>query len=181
MLPLGEALRRRGYRSFAWNYPSWNGTIQQHGNDFRRFLLTEIASERRVHVVAHSMGSIVVRSALASTPVQNLERVVFLAPPNHGCPIASRVKRWAGPMFRTIADVSNDRGSFVNQLPLWDQRDLGVIAARFDLLVPVSSTHLGHESDHVVLNATHNSLLFSTTAMQYTVNFLKSGRFCAVQ
>lgn len=180
MLPLHLRFRSLGYRSVTWSYPSWRGTVQSHGDRFRAFLLEQSKAERRLDIVAHSMGSIVVRSALAGTSIPTLGRIVFLAPPNRGSPIAFGVKRVAGSVFQTIADIASDSTSFVNALPEWQDVELGIIAARFDVLIPVSNTHLLHESDHIVLNATHNTLLFTPRAMQLAANFLETGRFAKV-
>ena len=177
MLPFQFRLRQFGYRSVIWSYPSWRGSVAAHGDRLRAFLLEHSKGEQRIHIVAHSMGSIVVRSALSCMPIATLGRVVFLAPPNRGSPVAFGVKRLVGTAFQTIADIASDPTSFVNSLPEWENLELGIIAARFDVLIPVSNTHLLHESDHVVVNATHNTLLFSPRAMRLATDFLETGRF----
>ena len=177
MLPLHLRFRQLGYRSVIWSYPSWRGSVESHGDRFRAFLLEKSKHERRIHIVAHSMGSIVARSALACMPIATIGRVVFLAPPNRGSPIAFGVKRLMGTAFQTIADIASDPTSFVNNLPEWEDVEVGIIAARFDVLIPVSNTHLPRESDHVVVNATHNTLLFSPRCIRLATNFLATGRF----
>lgn len=170
-------LRRQGYRCVIWTYPSFKKSIGFHGERFRSFLLNDLANEPRVHLVAHSMGSIVVRSAIASGCPENLGRVVFLAPPNAGGPAAYHVHRKFGGWFPTIVELSNQRDSYVNSLPEWNGRDLGIIAAKYDILVPMESTRLVNQSDYAVVSTTHIGLAFSKEALRLILNFLRDGRF----
>ena len=55
--------------------------------------------------------------------------------------------------------------------------ETGVIAAKYDLLVSVERTHLKCERDHVVLNATHDSLLFSKKVSHQVCLFFETGCF----
>lgn len=73
--------------------------------------------------------------------------------------------------------MSDHDNSFVSRLPSPNFVDIGIIAARFDALVPVASTHLDGERQHVILNATHNSLLLSRTAANHILAFIATGRF----
>jgi hypothetical protein len=76
-----------------------------------------------------------------------------------------------------VAEIAAHADSYVDRLPPWNGGDLGVIAGRFDLTVPVSRTHLDGASDHIVLNATHNGLLFSPSAARLAARFLQTGHF----
>lgn len=177
MMPLCARLRARNYRVGNWGYASvLGGSIEQHGARLYEHLTDSLAKEARIHIVAHSMGSIVVRSALSMGEVGNIGRVVLFAPPNRGTPLA----RWAGPLLgrvcKPLKDLSDGENSYVNRLPAFDGVDVAVVAARFDLLVPVSNTRLGDDRQHVVLNATHNSLLVSRRAADIASSFLSTGR-----
>ncbi len=65
----------------------------------------------------------------------------------------------------------------MNQLARTSDIEIGIIAARFDGLVPIKNTHLPNEKDHVVVNATHNSLLLSKSVSDLIARFLKHGAF----
>jgi len=177
MLPLCWRLRSRGYRVVNWGYPSLRGNVATHAARLHDYLSESLFRERCVHLVAHSMGAIVVRAALSMGPAANLGRVVLLSPPNRGTPIA----RWAAPLLgrlcQGIADLSDHMGSTVCRLPVGCPTGVGILAARFDLLVPIASTHLTGASDHLVLNASHNSLLLTRTPARLVVTFLETGRF----
>ena len=177
MRPFCARLRSRGWRVANWGYSSLRGTIAEHARKFRQYVAFSLSGERRIHIVAHSMGAIVVRAALAVGPVANLGRVVLLAPPNQGTPVARAAERILGGVCGGIADLSDRPDSFVNRLPAFSSVDVGILAAKYDVLVPVASTHLHDEQGHVVLRASHNSLLFSRTAINLVLAFLETGRF----
>ncbi len=177
MLPLCWRLRSHGYRVINWGYPSLRRNMAAHAARFYEYISKSLVHERRIHIVAHSMGAIVVRAALSEGAVANLGRIVLLAPPNRGTPAARLAAPLFGRLFRGIADLSDRADSAACRLPAECSLDLGVLAARFDLLVPVSHTHVAGESDHLVLNASHNSLLLSPAPARLAATFLKSGRF----
>jgi pimeloyl-ACP methyl ester carboxylesterase len=171
-------LRAYGCRVDNWGYSSLRGAIAEHAQSLYEHLAVSLSKEGRIHIVAHSMGAIVARTALSTgRPLTNLGRVVLLAPPNRGTPVARHAAKVVGRVCQGIADLSDHDDSFVNRLPSPNSVDVGIMAARFDALVPVTSTHLDGECQHVVLNATHNSLLFSRAAANCVRAFLATGRF----
>ncbi|MGB7343733.1 MAG: alpha/beta hydrolase [Pirellulaceae bacterium] len=175
--PLCHRLQAKGYRVDNWGYKSMFRSVQVHGTALHDHLVDDLANEERIDIVAHSMGSLVVRCALSQGGVNNLGRVVLLAPPSRGTPVA----RWAspviGPICRCVREMSDTEESFANQLPKTIPTDVGVIAAKFDTLVPNAFTHIDNEQDHTTLLATHNSLLFSRQVSDLADRFLSSGTF----
>jgi len=170
-------LRSRGFRAVNWGYPSLLGDIEKHAARLRDYLTDDLTHETRVHIVAHSMGSIVVRAALAKGTISNLGRVVLFAPPNHGTPVARYTGLILGRFCKAFTDLSDHPDSYVNKLPTFHSLDVTAVAARFDVLVPEASTHLSDEREHVVLGTTHNGLLLSRRAADLAGNFLETGRF----
>ena len=177
MRPLCSRLRARGYRVANWGYASLFGSLEKHAARFHQHLANALREERRIHIVAHSMESIVVRAALSIGAVANLGRIVLFAPPNHGTPVARKAGRVFGRVCKSIADLSDRPDSFVNRLPTLDSMHVGIVAAKYDILVPIACTYLNADCEHVVLNATHNSLLLSRTAADLACSFIATGRF----
>jgi pimeloyl-ACP methyl ester carboxylesterase len=177
MWPMAARLRKRGFRVQSWNYRSLFSSIDVHAARLREFLATELAAERRIHIVAHSMGTIVTRAALNLGEISNIGRIVLLAPPNRGSPIARIASHVFGRFIPPTRELSNVSTSYVNQLPFDNKIEIGVVAARYDLLVPARSTHLPSQSQHLIMNATHNSLLLLRKACNHTENFIRKGIF----
>lgn len=55
--------------------------------------------------------------------------------------------------------------------------EIGIVAARYDRVIPERNSHLAVESDHVILPSGHNGLLVRPSAAQQAVEFLKQGQF----
>jgi hypothetical protein len=55
----------------------------------------------------------------------------------------------------------------------------GIIAARYDYLIPFKNTQLAAAMDHVVVAALHKTLPFSRKVSTLATRFLESGRFWA--
>lgn len=178
MAPLSYRLRRMGYGVENWGYSTLWSSIATHAVRLRKHLLGLCPHKPRLHIVAHSMGSVLVRIALQGERIENIGKIVFLAPPSHGSPAATVVgSTGLGRICPPLAELSTNDVSFVNSIVDSNDYDIGVIAAKYDVLVPVSRTHLQSEADHIVLNATHNSLLFSVRASNCVHEFLETGAF----
>ncbi len=175
MQPLSMRLRNH-FEVLNFGYNSFFQSVRFHADRLFAFL-KKLPGDRSFHVVAHSMGAIVVRAALDRGDLKNLNRFVMLAPPNNGSPIATRLQRGLGRVFPPLKDLSIGEQSYVRRLPTTLPCETGIIAANFDALVPVASTRLDSVVEHTTLNATHNSLLFSKKAAQLTTQFLVAGRF----
>src|SRR5215468_3846753 len=100
--PLRRALQRQGFRAINWHYRSLRGSIEAHARQLaaKANELDQDANIERLHFVGHSMGAIVVRSALALARPRKLGRVVLLAPPNRGARLADLALRLIGPSLR---------------------------------------------------------------------------------
>ena len=182
MAALDWRLRNRGFQTKNWGYPSITAGIQFLAQRLADEIadLASVRSVRRLHVVAHSMGSILTRVALTQQSFSKLDRVVMLAPPNHGSAAArltAPVLSWLCPPLKELSD---DPSSFVNQLPSsWNhhQHELGVVEAAHDHVVAPESVRLNGMSDHVVVNSRHGTLPWKRRTLQHVENFLLRGKF----
>lgn len=177
MWPLVVRLRRGGFKATSWSYRSLFSPIRDHAQRLSDLLARETSDEPVVHIVAHSMGCIVTRAALQLRRPANLGRVVFLAPPNRGSPVARWIASWAGHVLVPTEELSDREGSFVRQLPEADDSEMGIIVAKYDLLIPDSHVRLSERVPTVVVSATHSSLLISAQAARQAVHFLRFGSF----
>jgi pimeloyl-ACP methyl ester carboxylesterase len=128
-----------------------------------------------VHFVTHSMGGILVRLWLARMRPAEVGRVVMLAPPNRGSPVAGVLSQVLGWVLVPTQELSDRPTSYVNRLGDTANMEVGILAAKYDLLIPLRNTRLASESKHDVVVGTHNSILFSPRVGAKAACFLKTG------
>ena len=182
MWPMGCWLKGCGFDVTNWRYCSLIKPIASHAERLGEYLSELDASECRYSIVAHSMGSIITRLALMQGTFRGLNRVVMLAPPNRGLPLARLAPGFVQRFLKPLKELSDAPDSYVNSLPRTslqhsDRSAIGVIAAKYDEFVPIASTRLDGREAYISLNATHNSLLISVTAAKLVEAFLRNGRF----
>lgn len=179
--PLERSLQRRGYQTLNWGYRSVRGEIQALSHTLAEVLrnLDSDDSVDRVHLVTHSMGSIIARSALATNQFTRLGRIVMLGPPNGGSRVAARLGRFLGWLCRPLNQLSDAPNSLVNNLPEPKDCEIGIIAASRDRVVHVDNTRLACQTDHIVVDSGHTSMLFRLEVADLVDRFLRQGRFAS--
>ena len=68
-------------------------------------------------------------------------------------------------------------GAIAGRVPFGFGLAIGALASPHDGTVSVAETELPGLTDHVVVPATHTGLLFSQTAAEQTIAFLRGARF----
>jgi pimeloyl-ACP methyl ester carboxylesterase len=181
-LVMGALARSLG-KAFAatlnWGYRSLWSPIQQHSRELAALLrgLDQAGEHDRIHLVAHSMGGIIGRLALAEYQPERFGRFVMIAPPNRGSHIAAHLAPYLGRICPPLVQLANHDRSFVCSLPPPAIEELGIIAAKTDFLVLEPNTRLGCERDHIVLPGLHSSLLWRPETAVQVGHFLKYGQF----
>jgi pimeloyl-ACP methyl ester carboxylesterase len=143
------------------------------------------------HVVAHSLGGLMVLEALARHPDLPVRRMVGLGVPLTGSGAATSLSRWplvpmwlgrSASLLRRGCDRWPGRvevGMVAGSTP----HGLGALFAHFegphDGTVAVAETRDPRLAAHVVVPASHSGLLFSTAAARQAAAFLRDGRFLA--
>ena len=92
MMVLGQRLRWAGYDVYTVDYPSLEGTIDDHVSLVASRVTACCSGRTPVHFVGHSLGGIVIRRYLAQSELEGLGRVVLLAPPSRGSQLADWVR-----------------------------------------------------------------------------------------
>ena len=98
-------LRASGFASVFHDY-DWRLGVDELGVAFARRL--QSVSARRVMIVAHSMGGLVSRAALAQPDVQNVERLILLGTPNFGSYAPLQALRGTYSVVRKISRLVTD-------------------------------------------------------------------------
>jgi pimeloyl-ACP methyl ester carboxylesterase len=188
MFLLRRRLQARGYRLYRFYYRTVGRDFKGNAERLNHFLENRVEGET-VHLVAHSLGGLVVRRLLHDYPSQRPGRVVTLGTPHQGSYVARRASR--SGLLRRLLGMSLP--ALLGDLPPWGgERELGSLAGSLSLgigwffrgvprpndgTVAVVETQLEGMSDHLLLHAGHFGLLFSRNAAFQVDYFLQHGRF----
>lgn len=171
-----------------FSYASVTGTLDIHAQRLARHIARLDAP--CVHLVGHSMGTLVILRMLAESHDPRLGRVVLLAPPFHGsragCAVgAVRPGRWL--LGRSYALWSQEEG-----VPPPHDLDVGVIAGTMPLgagsllrvldpphdgVVTCRETIVPGARDYIRLRVSHAGMLVAPSIARQIVEFLERGRF----
>ena len=182
MWPLSWHLRKNGFETECFGYPSCRQTIQFHGRRFAGFLEKLHQTQRceSINIVAHSLGGIVTRSAIADHGLPFINRIVTLATPHKGSATAAWLTSHGLGFIKTLAEISDAGDSFVNGLCEIESFEVGAITASYDFVVGPKSSAMRSVSDHIKVFSGHNGLLVRPKVGRYVTSFLKTGKFQVV-
>jgi len=192
---MADALSLAGFVVLNVDYPSRTGTIDELAESAVGAALRDatLAPCPRVHVVAHSLGGILVRVYMANHVEPRLGRVVMLGPPNQGSEVVDRIGSWR--LFKAINGPAGQQlGTASVAIPRQlgpPTFELGVIAGRRSinwinsLMIPgtddgkvsIASTRVEGMADHCVLPVSHPFIMKDREAIRQTLYFLREGRF----
>jgi len=185
-------LRRAGFRTVAFSYPSLCVSLTDNALALARFVSHLDAT--RIHFVGHSLGGLVIWQMLATHADARTGRVVLAGSPYQGSYTATKLAR-RGLGRRLI-------GASVMQwlqqaAPHLDQRyEIGVIAGSrsvglgrlagglpepSDGAVCVVETPVPGQSDQIVLGVSHSGMLISAQVARQSSVFLQHGNFLHVR
>ncbi len=180
---------RLNARTAVFRYRSVVNDVSENAAALQEFL-AGLAS-RRLDLVGHSLGGLIILSCLERGPKLPPGRVVLLGAPLQGSAVARTLSQY--PMLRAMLGKSIAAEAVGEIRRRWHgAREVGIIAgsqsmglgrlvARIpepnDGTVAVSETELPGSTDHLVLPVSHTSLVFSPLVAQQTAHFLDHGRF----
>ncbi len=194
MQPVESYLLEQGYATVNVDYPSAREPLETIA---REYLLPAIqqcegAVNGAVHIVSHSLGGIVARTALQDSELPKQGRIVMLSPPNQGSELVDQFKDWPladlviGPAALSLA---KDGLLMTSLEPL--QVNIGIITGNsnnrwvpfsdlpepHDGTVTVEGAKLDEMDDFLVVDENHVSIRRNPTVLQEIVNFLENGHF----
>lgn len=175
--PLARRLYHFGYQVEPWHYRSLHHNIEYHAARLRDHFEHLEINGQTPHIVAHSMGCIVSGMAMAIGSRPNVRRMVWLAPPIYGSPVASVLAPFLGWAIPAVRQLTRPRPGLTTLPGLQTLPETGIIAAKLDGLVPASRTRFALATAHLTLPSSHNLLLLSRSVVKEIHSFLATGRF----
>jgi pimeloyl-ACP methyl ester carboxylesterase len=180
-------LQAAGLATHRFGYPSLAARPAEVADRLAAYLRS--VGGDRVHLVAHSLGGLVLHHLFQRHRPQRTGRVVTLGTPHLGSAVAVglRGRGLGGLLGRSIEQ------GLLGDVPPWDEtRELGVIAGSLGLglgrllgglcgpndgTVAVAETCIPAARAHRVLPVSHTGLLVSGRVARETASFLLSGAF----
>ncbi|MDB6133799.1 MAG: acetyltransferase [Verrucomicrobiales bacterium] len=194
--PTADFLNRQGFHTINVRYPSRKIACTSEAVEWVGKVVARRCTDprRRIHFVAHSMGTVVVREYLAKGRPGQLGHVVLLAAPNRGTPLASSL-RWK-PLGRIICPAASGLGCGKKGAPLtepvavdfapgilmgnragWFPYFSPFLPGPDDGVVPVSSGQLPGMAEMRVLPTSHTGMPRNAGTLSETLSFIRTGRF----
>lgn len=199
MSGMAQALSEAGYKVAIVDYPSrehrigaLSDTVIPAGVDACRN-----AGSQRIYMVTHSLGGILVRDYLSRHAVEQLQRVVMLAPPNHGSAVVDNLKNVPGVDFLNgpaFSQLGTDEKSIplrlgattVDTAVIAGSRSINLYLSTFldnpdDGKVSVASARLEGMCAMLVLRVSHPFIMKDEESIAQTINYLENGRFTTAE
>lgn len=191
---IARRLEAAGLRVVNLSYPSRTVPLDELAATWlpARLAELELGAAPRVHFVAHSMGTLLVRHLMAHARPANTGRCVFIAPPSRGAELADEGRpRW---LFRAVIGMNlhtlgRSGEAFWRTLPQRVDFPLGIVAGTGhgnpfgrklpgpnDGTVTLESTRLEGAADSIELPWSHTAMLFHRRTAEQVLHFLQHGR-----
>ena len=193
MARLGGYLRKHGFETWSHTYPSRRHSIAYLASALTDQLV-DIAGERPLYAVTHSMGGIIVRHL--RDPRLHWTRIVMLAPPNQGSRLAAGLVRnplfkwFYGPAATELADASawpepaapfgviaGTRSLALSNVTSWTVGRRFPPGVRNDGTVAVDETKLPGMAAFAEVDATHTWIMNSPSVHALVLAYLRRGSF----
>lgn len=187
MARLAARFRAAGFDTHVFNYQTRTQPLPDIADQLHRFINNR--SLPTMHLVAHSLGGLVILDLLARRSSLTPGRVVLMGTPVNGSELARRLSPGiVGKIFLAAsgatlargydyASVSREIGTIAGTRPYGLGRLFGVFDEPNDGTVAVAETRLGAPAAHIDLPVTHTGMLFSSQVAEQAIYFLKSGTF----
>jgi len=186
---LKQRLAIAGYAPWRFRYRSVANDIDTSAAQLAEYLVSVPGDV--VHLVGHSLGGLVVARLIERFGSDRIGRAVCLASPFCGSAAGVGLARLPGGRLllghamaqgldeapgRTWAG-RRELGVIAGDLPVGLGRLFGRLDAPHDGTVSVAETRLPGATDHIVVRASHFSILWSAEAAVQVIAFLGAGRF----
>lgn len=188
MVWLAWRLRRCGFRTVLFSYPSVRCTLSQNALLLSKFVASLDAP--RIHFFGHSLGGLVVMEMLATHPDPRTGRVVLAGSPCKPSYAAGKLAR-SGlgrklighsilqclAQAGSVCDERHEVGVIAGCKRLGAGRLIGGVPQPNDGVVALAETVLSGAADRIVLDVCHSCMLLSLRVARQACAFLREGHF----
>jgi len=187
---LESRVARYGYLTATFNYRSVVLTPKQNARRLQRYI-GKIRAQR-IHVVAHSLGGLVLKHLMHSYMDKRIDRVIMVGTPLSGSDVAREFGK--NEVTQKVILGNSVNGGLLGGAPAWPEgRPLAMIAGDRGLglgmllnkpgslvgdgTVFLHETHSDEVSHHHVVPESHSGMLFSPEVAKAIVSYLEFGDF----
>ncbi len=186
-------LQDAGFHTVNETYPSTTKPLGELIEAEPPVSIAKCRDRKPIHFVTHSMGGVIMRGYLAKHEVDNLGRLVLIAPPNRGSELVDTLMQVPGLEWlngpagaalsadidsipNTISDADAQYGVIAGDLSL-NPLFSSLLPGEDDGKVSVESTKFAVMTDHITVYASHTFIMNSLEVADQTLGFLLTGRF----
>ncbi len=163
--------------------------------------LCQLEDASTIHLIGHSLGAILIRHYISKGSVNNIGKIVLIAPPNKGSRLVNLLardeERATEKYGVAFLQLGQGKEYFVNNIPVVGVGSTGIIAGSGkstrndyffsmwikgvdDGIISVQSTRLKGVKHHITVPYSHHDIIYANNVHEQVVHFLLNGTF-AVQ
>lgn len=188
MSVMSNRLQSLGFRTVTFSYDFLNNSPAENARDL--YCRIGELGARRVNLVGHSLGGIVILHLLEQFQDVAVNKVVLVGSPVKGSYVAKRVH--ANRVLRPLLGKSANGGLLEGAPQFKGDRPLGIITGSgsigllavlypagddSDGVVRDSETMIENATDRICIKSSHSAMIFSGKCADLVANFLNLGRF----
>ncbi|MCK5862769.1 MAG: hypothetical protein KAH38_09805 [Candidatus Hydrogenedentes bacterium] len=183
---LDTRLQQAGYKTLNFPYVSQGVPLEKIALELCCFIKKNVETQH-YHLIAHSLGNLIIRLGFRDGYPEGLVRVVMLAPPNRPTELARALRD--NPIYKWFSSEDGWQFSsedFYAQLPIPDVA-FGIIAGNRgqalmlqepnDGVITVESTKLPGMKDWVIVPHAHTFIMNSRLVSEQCISFLETSEF----
>ncbi len=181
-------LRAEGFGVRRFSYPSWRGGLADNVRLLSHFV--DSTPGTSIHLVAHSLGGLVVLKMLSQKSDPRIQRIIVLGTPFAGCHGGASLA--SIPLLNALVGHTLEDWSSQSRPSLPPTVEIGVIAGTRsfgigrlipglpwpnDGVVAVDETHIAEARDSIAMEVSHSGMLVCRACAGQITHFLRNGCF----
>lgn len=183
---LDTRLQKAGFTTLNFPYVAQRHSIEELSQLLCEFIAENVKTTR-YHLIAHSLGNLIIRTGIKIGYPPGLGRIVMLAPPNQPAELVRALRD--NPIYRWFTGESGQllaSDDFYKQLPV-PEVEFGIIAGNRgqavllnepnDGVITVESTKLNGMKDWVIVPHAHTFIMNSREVAELCASFISEGKF----